>query len=108
VTLSPNSRSWVRMLVIVFALSATVATAASAADAGAQPAAPATAPAAQQPSEQASTKCLEATVNPVTGFAVCTNPPGAPVAAPPPPAEPCKPRAHDNETGTVYEHWSAC
>jgi hypothetical protein len=63
-----------------------------------------------QPDEQPVTpaKCLEALVNPVTGYTLCMNPRGAPVAAPPPPSEPCKPRAHDNETGTVYEHWSAC
>ncbi len=38
----------------------------------------------------ASAKCLEAVVNPVTGYAICTNPRGAPV----------------NETWTVYEHAS--
>jgi hypothetical protein len=56
------------------------------------------------------TKCLEAVVNPVTGYAFCTNPRGAPVE--PPPREslnrPCKPRAHDADAFTVYEHWSGC
>ena len=67
------------------------------------------APASQSAEKAAApAKCLEAAVNPVTGFAVCVNPRGAPVEAPPPPTQPCKPRAHDNETGTVYEHWSAC
>jgi hypothetical protein len=55
-------------------------------------------------------KCLEAVVNPVTGFAICTNPRGAPVE--PPPREtlnrPCKPREHDDDPFTVYEHWSGC
>ena len=55
-----------------------------------------------------SAKCLVAEVNPVTGHPVCINPRGASVEAPPPLSQPCKPRAHDNETGTVYEHWSAC
>ena len=54
-------------------------------------------------------KCLEAVVNPVTGYAFCTNPRGAPVESPPVSAlQPCKPRAHDNEDWTVYEHWSGC
>jgi hypothetical protein len=63
-----------------------------------------------QPGEKSATpaKCLEALVNPVTGYAVCVNPRGAPVDSPPPPSQPCKPRPHENETGTVYEHWSAC
>jgi len=58
----------------------------------------------------ASAKCLEAVVNPVTGYAFCTNPRGAPVE-PPPPADfqrPCKPRAHDADPWTVYEHASGC
>lgn len=55
-------------------------------------------------------KCLEAAVNPVTGFAVCVNPTGAPVEQPPRESfnHPCKPRAHDNEDWTVYEHASGC
>lgn len=53
-------------------------------------------------------KCLEALVNPVTGYTLCVNPRGAPVEQAAPPKEPCKPRAHDKEMGTVYEHWSAC
>lgn len=67
-------------------------------------------PAAAQSAEKSATpaKCLEALVNPVTGYTLCVNPRGAPVEAPPPPSQPCKPRPHDNETGTVYEHWSAC
>ena len=58
----------------------------------------------------ASAKCLEAVVNPVTGYAICTNPRGAPVEPPPPASfqRPCKPRAHDDETWTVYEHASGC
>jgi hypothetical protein len=54
-------------------------------------------------------KCLEAAVNPVTGFAFCINPRGAPVNPPPVSAlHPCKPRAHDNDPMTVYERWSGC
>jgi hypothetical protein len=54
-------------------------------------------------------KCLEAVVNPVTGYAVCVNAVGAPVDPPPVASfKPCKPRAHDNEAWTTYEHWSGC
>jgi hypothetical protein len=54
-------------------------------------------------------KCLEAAVNPVTGFAFCINPRGAPVDPPPVSSlHPCKPRAHDNDPMTVYERWSGC
>jgi hypothetical protein len=54
-------------------------------------------------------KCLEAAVNPVTGFAFCVNPRGAPVDPPPVSSlHPCKPRAHDNDPMTVYERWSGC
>jgi hypothetical protein len=54
-------------------------------------------------------KCLEAAVNPVTGYAVCVNPVGAPVEPPPLASfKPCKPREHDNEAWTTYEHWSGC
>jgi len=58
----------------------------------------------------ASAKCLEAVVNPVTGYAFCTNPRGAPVEPPPPESfqRPCKPKAHDNDPWTVYEHASGC
>jgi hypothetical protein len=67
--------------------------------------------ATETPGEQAAPpKCLEAAVNPVTGYAVCVNPRGAPVE--PPPAEalnkPCKPRSHDDDPFTVYERYSAC
>lgn len=56
-----------------------------------------------------SAKCLEAAVNPVTGHAVCINPRGAPVEPPSASAlNPCKPRAHDKDPWTVYEHWSGC
>jgi hypothetical protein len=81
----------------------------------AQPADTATQPAdttAGEPgqAEAAPAKCLEAAVNPVTGSAYCVNPRGAPVE--PPPREslnrPCKPRAHDGDAFTVYEHWSGC
>jgi hypothetical protein len=54
-------------------------------------------------------KCKKAFVNPVTGLAYCIDPRGAPVD--PPPAsdfKPCKKRAHDQETGTTYEHYSGC
>jgi hypothetical protein len=55
-------------------------------------------------------KCLEAVVNPVTGSAYCVNPRGAPVESPPRESlnRPCKPRAHDGDAFTVYEHWSGC
>jgi hypothetical protein len=54
-------------------------------------------------------QCLEAAVNPVTGDAVCVNPVGAAVAPPPKSAfQPCKPRAHDNDAWTTYEHSSGC
>jgi hypothetical protein len=55
-------------------------------------------------------KCLEAVVNPVTGSAYCVNPRGAPVESPPRESlnRPCKPRAHDDDAFTVYEHWSGC
>lgn len=76
-----------------------------------EPASPAEAPAKSTPQPaQAAGKCLEAFVNPVTGYAFCVNPRGAPVD--PPPREslnrPCKPRAHDDDPFTVYEHWSGC
>jgi hypothetical protein len=58
--------------------------------------------------QEAPAKCLEALVNPVTGYTLCVKPRGAPVEQASPSKEPCKPRDHDNETGTVYEHWSAC
>ena len=64
------------------------------------------------PSAEASSapKCLQAVVNPVTGFAICVNPKGAPVEPPPTAAfeRPCKPRAHDDDPWTVYEHASGC
>jgi hypothetical protein len=58
--------------------------------------------------QAAPAKCLEALVNPVTGYTLCVNPRGAPVEQAAPPKAPCKPREHDQEIGTVYEHWSAC
>jgi hypothetical protein len=64
--------------------------------------------AAPADAQGAPAKCLEALVNPVTGYTLCVNPRGAPVEQASPPKEPCKPRAHDQEIGTVYEHWSAC
>lgn len=66
---------------------------------------------AEEPAQsaEAPAKCLEAVVNPVTGFAFCTNPRGAPVDPPPKSAyKPCKPRAHDDDPWTVYEHYSGC
>jgi hypothetical protein len=65
-------------------------------------------PAASADEQAAPAKCLEALVNPVTGYTLCVNPRGAPVEQASPSKEPCKPRAHDKELGTVYEHWSAC
>ncbi len=57
-----------------------------------------------------SPKCLKAVVNPVTGHAICVDPRGAAVEPPPRSAlqRPCKPRAHDGDPWTVYEHWSGC
>jgi len=75
------------------------------------------APKAEDPASSASdqtaeapAKCLQAVVNPVTGFAICVNPKGAPVEPPPTEAyqRPCKPRAHDDDDWTVYEHASGC
>jgi hypothetical protein len=83
----------------VLTLALGVSAAAYAADQAAQP--------ADAGAKQA--KCLEATVNPVTGYAVCVNPVGAPVDPPPVASfKPCKPREHDNEAWTTYEHWSGC
>jgi hypothetical protein len=75
-------------------------------------------PAAAEPADQPAqagegpatpAKCLEAAVNPVTGYTFCLNPRGAPVDPPPVSAlHPCKPRAHDKEAWTTYEHWSGC
>ncbi len=65
-------------------------------------------PAPSADAAPAPAKCLEALVNPVTGYTLCVNPRGAPVEQASPSKEPCKPRAHDQEIGTVYEHWSAC
>jgi hypothetical protein len=55
-------------------------------------------------------ECKEAVVNPVTGYTFCINPRGAPVEPPARSAlqRPCKPRAHDADPFTVYEHWSGC
>ena len=69
-------------------------------------------PTPTQPAEAsaAPAKCLEAAVNPVTGYAFCVNPRGAPVEPPPRGSlnRPCKPRPHDDDAFTVYEHWSGC
>lgn len=71
---------------------------------------PAAAPAAEAQAQPAPAKCLEAVVNPVTGYAFCINPRGAPVESPSRASlnRPCKPRAHDDDTFTVYEHYSGC
>ena len=65
-----------------------------------------------QPTEEtaAPVKCLKAVVNPVTGHAICVEPKGAKVDAPPPSAynRPCKPREHDDDPWTMYEHASGC
>jgi hypothetical protein len=65
-------------------------------------------PASSADEQAAPAECLEALVNPVTCYTLCVNPRGAPVEQAAPPSQPCKPRAHDKEIGTVYEHWSAC
>ncbi len=65
-------------------------------------------PASSEDAPAVPAKCLEALVNPVTGYTLCVNPRGAPVEQAKPTKEPCKPREHDKEIGTVYEHWSAC
>ena len=61
-------------------------------------------------SAEAPAKCLKAAVNPVTGYAICLEPRGAPVDPPERTSlqRPCKPRAHDSDPSTVYEHWSGC
>jgi hypothetical protein len=71
---------------------------------------PAEKPAKSAEGAAAPPKCLEAAVNPVTGYAICINPRGAPVEQPSRSSlnRPCKPRAHDNDAFTVYEHWSGC
>jgi hypothetical protein len=78
---------------------------AQSADTATQPAA-----APSKETSAAPAKCLEAVVNPVTGYAFCVNPRGAPVESPSRSTlnRPCKPRAHDNDAFTVYEHWSGC
>lgn len=76
---------------------------------------PMVAQAAEEPAQSAEEsatppKCLKAVVNPVTGHPICVEPRGAPVEPPPPSAynRPCKPRAHDDDAWTVYEHGSGC
>ena len=61
-------------------------------------------------SAEAPAKCLKAAVNPVTGHAICLEPRGAPVDPPERTSlqRPCKPRAHDSDPFTMYEHWSGC
>jgi len=97
---------YLKTLVVALGVTLWLPMAAQSADTSAEPAEK---PA--QPAEGSATpaKCLEAAVNPVTGFAVCVNPRGAPVEQPSASAlHPCKPRAHDNDPWTVYEHWSGC
>jgi len=67
-------------------------------------------PAASSEAAAPPPKCLKAAVNPVTGHAICLEPKGAPVDPPERSAlqRPCRPRAHDNDPFTVYEHWSGC
>lgn len=99
---------YLRTLIVALGVTMLLSVAAQSADTATQPADTT----ATQPGEAAAApaKCLEAAVNPVTGSAYCVNPRGAPVE--PPPREslnrPCKPRAHDNDAFTVYEHWSGC
>lgn len=83
---------------------------AQAAEDGAAEDSPAQAKQAPPAETAAVQKCRKATVNPVTGHAICVDPRGAPVG--PPPAEalnkPCRKRAHDDDPFTVYERYSAC
>jgi hypothetical protein len=75
-----------------------------------EPIQPADKPAQSAQGSTPPAKCLEAVVNPVTGYAFCVNPRGAPVDPPPRTSlnRPCKPRAHDDDAFTVYEHYSGC
>jgi hypothetical protein len=66
---------------------------------------------ADPPADKAAVaKCLKAEVNPVTGHATCLDPVGAPVEPVPRSSfqQPCKPRAHDDDPWTIYEHGSKC
>jgi hypothetical protein len=97
-----------RTLIVALGVAMLLPAAAQSADTATQPADTTATQSAETPAAPA--KCLEAAVNPVTGSAYCINPRGVPVE--PPPREslnrPCKPRAHDNDAFTVYEHWSGC
>jgi hypothetical protein len=97
-----------RTLIVALGVAMLLPVAAQSADTATQPADTT----ATKPGETAAApaKCLEAVVNPVTGFAFCVNPRGAAVESPPRESlnRPCKPRAHDNDAFTVYEHWSGC
>ena len=96
-----------RTLIVALGVAMLLPVAAQSADTATQPSDTTATQSAETP---APAKCLEAAVNPVTGFAFCVNPRGAPVESPPRESlnRPCKPRAHDNDAFTVYEHWSEC
>ena len=96
-----------RTLIVALGVAMLLPVAAQSADTATQPADTT----ATKPGQTAAApaKCLEAVVNP-SGFAFCVNPRGAPVESPPRESlnRPCKPREHDNDAFTVYEHWSGC
>jgi hypothetical protein len=95
-----------RTLIVVLGVTMLLPVAAQSADTATPPADTT----AIKPAETAAApaKCLEAVVNPVTGFAFCVNPRGAAVESRESLNRPCKPRAHDGDAFTVYEHWSGC
>ena len=97
-----------RTLIVALGVAMLLPVAAQSADTATQPSDTTATQSAETPAAPA--KCLEAAVNPVTGSAYCLNPRGASVE--PPPREtlnrPCKPRAHDSDPWTVYEHSSGC
>lgn len=96
-----------RTLVVAMGAMLWLPLAAQAAEESAQPSEKSASPAE---TSTAPAKCLQAVVNPVTGFTFCVDPKGAPVDPPPKQAyqRPCKPRAHDDDPWTVYEHASGC
>ena len=94
-----------RTLIVVLGVTMLLPVAAQSADTATPPVTTAIKPAE---TAAAPAKCLEAVVNPVTGFAFCVNPRGAAVESRESLNRPCKPRAHDNDAFTVYEHWSGC
>ena len=95
-----------RTLIVALGVAMLLPVAAQSADTATEPADTT----ATKPAETAAApaKCLEAVVNPVTGFAFCVNPRRAAVESRESLNRPCKPRAHDGDAFTVYEHWSGC